>query len=73
MTKSSIVECEAIEQALLSRLSKNSANVKWKCLKVIKHLSLHGNPNIAKAFQRKHENIRDCVSKKFRIFFKELI
>jgi hypothetical protein len=70
LSKGSITDAQLIEETLLVRLKKNNANIKWKSLKVIKHLATNGNPSIARNFQKNHEAIRDCVSKFFETFAK---
>eukprot|EP00475_Leptophrys_vorax_P036795 TRINITY_DN6274_c0_g1_i1.p1 TRINITY_DN6274_c0_g1~~TRINITY_DN6274_c0_g1_i1.p1 ORF type:complete len:764 (+),score=226.13 TRINITY_DN6274_c0_g1_i1:65-2356(+) len=62
LSKGSITDAQLIEETLLVRLKKNNANIKWKSLKVIKHLAINGNPSIARNFQKNHEAIRDCVN-----------
>jgi uncharacterized protein with HEPN domain len=62
LSLASITQCQAIEEAVMSRLRSTSPNVKWKSLRVIRHLCTNGHANMKKAFQRHNDLLRQCAS-----------
>lgn len=53
--------CGTVEDALLSRLEKRSANVRLKTLRVIKMLLSAGGPQFKRDLQRRLPPIRECL------------
>jgi len=50
-----------VEDYLDGRLEKKSSNVRLKALKIIKYLCDRGNPNFRRDFQRRTNNLRQCL------------
>lgn len=57
----SIQDCRAVESLLLKKLEKNKPYIKYKALKVIKHLCEHGAPRWKQSWQSHTDKIRACT------------
>ena len=53
--------CTGVEDALLARLEKRSANVKLKTLRLIKMLCESGAPTFRRDMQRRVKEVRECL------------
>jgi hypothetical protein len=63
-------ECDVIREALLSRLEDSSPFVKFKALRIIKHVAAHGRAEFRMELQRGSGNqlIKDCLGECYTRF-----
>jgi len=61
MTQTSFDACKEVENYLINRIQKNNHNIKYKCLLLIKELSIKGRPDFKQDMLRMAEPIRDCL------------
>lgn len=55
--------CTEMAELLIKKLDKDSADVKYKALKAIKYLCLHGRPEFRMDVQREAGAIKHCLRK----------
>jgi len=54
--------CEQLEDYLLKKLPKDSAQVKLKCLRIIKNVCDKGRPDFKRNIQKKADIVKACLS-----------
>jgi len=62
LTFSSATQCQALQDALIQKLQKDSFNVRLKALRIIKHCLQSGHYSFRRDLQRRTEYLRDCIS-----------
>ena len=60
LSQSSLKDCIEIQEQLLKRLNKDKPDVKFKVLRSIKYLCIHGRPDFRMELHRNHVDIKAC-------------
>lgn len=62
-TLANYTACTQIQEYLLSRITKNNHNIKFKCLMIIKHICRTGRAEFKKEIGRNVDPIKECLRK----------
>ncbi len=61
-TLGSLAECSEIQELLLKRLQKDRADVKFKSLRCLKHLIIHGRSEFRQELMRNQSEIKAALT-----------
>ena len=53
--------CDIFEKYIFQRLKKNNANIKWKCLLIIKHVTPKANMQFKRCMQAHVKQVKECL------------